>query len=420
MPICIQGVTARLPDWSYRSDIDITDWSNIISASNDINSTACPYSLDTDNILVILRTGATEILDKVGVHLDTTLQCVQYYAIFSDFEEDFLGVHVHDVLRSVNEENRKTDPDFGIYNRLRTSGREGLVTDDWKDDVNGPLGKPGNPGWKLDKWKFAPMVDEALLIRPDSQWFIFMEADTYIIWRNMVRWLSRLDHTKAHYLGAPMQMGKEIFAYGGAGIVLSRSAMKLVSQYRAENFTTVEQMTADDWAGDHVLGRILIEQGIPLAWGWPSLNPSNVWEFEYLTPGLGRRPWCYPAVSFHHMSPRDIREMWLFKKQWLRFIYQWRIHDVMKLMKVDWDNLSSDQQPQNGIDSPKTIAECMKRCSLITDCLQYSYSNEGCRVSEKVIGGSHRQGFQSGWMEDRVKALVKSAGGCQKVQYVTG
>ncbi|KAL4923777.1 uncharacterized protein BDV17DRAFT_231309 [Aspergillus undulatus] len=416
-------------DRVYHDGIDAIT-GKTVSALDDDSSTACAYFPEMDNVLVVLKTGATEALEKIPIHLETTLRCVPHYVIFSDFEEDILGVRTRDVLRSVSQETRQKNSDFDIYNRLFTSGREGLIPDDWMEDENGPLGKPGNPGWKLDKWKFVPMIHEALLVKQDAHWYIFLEADTYIIWKNMVRWLSQINHMKSVYLGAPMQMGSVVFAYGGAGIVLSNAAVQLVSQYRANNFTAVEKMTAEDWAGDHVLGKILIEKEVPLTWSWPLLVPSSVGEFEPFTKVFGRQPWCYPAVSFHHMSPQDIRALWLFEQQWFRpkkesvllhmDIFKSQVYDASKSsIKDDWDNLSLDLQPRNDSDLPATVEGCEQRCSMVIDCLQFSFSDEGCFLSKRVVGGVHRPGVQSGWMMKRVNAFIKNAGHCGKTQYIT-
>ncbi|KAL3470069.1 hypothetical protein BJX99DRAFT_251485 [Aspergillus californicus] len=417
--------------WVYHDEF-ITDWrlGNIAFTSVDFQATAYAYPREMDKMLVILKTGATEALEKVPVHIGTTLRNVPHYAIFSDNEEDIAGVRTRDILRSVGEETRRINPDFGIYNRLRALGRDGLVAADWTDVENGPYGKPGNQGWKLDKWKFSTMVDEALLVKPDSHWYIFFEADTYINWRDMIRWLSRFDPMKPHYLGAPMQIAGEVFAYGGAGIVLSSAAMQLVSQYRAENFTSIEQITADNWAGDHVLGRILSDIGISLIWSWPLMIPSSVWEFEYFTKVHGRNPWCFPAVTYHHMSPRDIQDMWLFEQQWFRFkkdsvllhkdVFNWHVYDVIESKSEDWDNFSSGLETGQNDSNSSSADECAQKCSMITDCLQFSFSEKGCLTSTKVSGGVYRPGSYSGWMGMRIKALLKNAGECSKVQYVTG
>ncbi|KAL3444337.1 hypothetical protein BJX65DRAFT_173188 [Aspergillus insuetus] len=417
---------------SHQEDYDITQWrtASIVSDSDKENATSCAHLYGMDKILVILKTGATEALEKVPIHLDTTLRCAPHYAVFSDYEEDVAGVRTRDTLDSVGEETRQTNPDFGIYNRLRASGREGLTPGDWADDENGPYGKLGNPGWKLDKWKFVPMIDEALLVKSDAQWYVFIEADSYVIWRNMVQWLSRLDGNKPLYLGAPMQMGDQVFAYGGAGIVLSNPAMQLVSKYRAHNLTNVERMTADDWAGDHVLGLVLKDTGVPLVHSWPLLVPVRVWEFGFFTVVNGRNPWCYPAVSYHHMSPKDIQDMWLFEQQWFRLkkdavllhrdVFQWYVYDAIESEKDDWDNFSSDNESESSHrDLPATFDDCSRKCSLITDCLQFSFSGTGCLTSTTVVGGIHRLGYSSGWMTTRIKALLKNAPKCSKVGYVT-
>ncbi|KAL2869416.1 uncharacterized protein BJX67DRAFT_378972 [Aspergillus lucknowensis] len=417
-------------DWANRNDdLDTTDW-GIEGVASDSGDADCAHLHGMDKILVILKTGATEALQKVPVQIETTLRCVPHYVVLSDYEEDIAGVLARDSLSTVSEETRRTNPDFGIYNRLRVSGREGLTASDWADEENGPYGKPGNPGWKLDKWKFVPMIDEALLVKPDAEWYIFIEADSYVVWRNMVDWLSRLNPGKPHYLGAPMKMGSEVFGYGGAGIILSNAAMLLVSRYRAENFTDVERMTADDWAGDHVLGLILKDSGVPLVWSWPLLVPSRVWEFEYFSKENDRNPWCYPVASYHHMSPQDIQDMWLFEKQWLKFkrdsvllhrdVFQWHVYDVITSKKDDWDNFSSDNESErNAGDSPTTAGECARKCSLLTDCLQFSFSEKGCLTSMKVAGGVHRPGYSSGWITMRIKALLKNARKCSNVQYIT-
>ncbi|KAL4878239.1 hypothetical protein BJY04DRAFT_209443 [Aspergillus karnatakaensis] len=418
--------------WAHRQRFNLADWppGHIQTTSDNDRTTSCGFPQGLEDTFVILKTGATEALSKVPVHFETTFRCVKHYAIFSDYEEEISGVRTRDILRSISEQTTQTNPDFEIYNRLHTSGRDGLIDDDWNDVENGPYGKLGNPGWKLDKWKFVPMIDEALLIKPEAHWYVFIEADTYVIWRNMAQWLSRLDWNRPYYLGVPMQMNNEVFAYGGAGIVLSGAAMRLISQYRSANFAAVEHMTADDWAGDHVLGKILDDIGISLVWAWPMLSATSVWEFEHFIELYGRRPWCFPAVSYHHMSPHDIQDLWRFEQQWFRYkkdsvllhkdIFKWHVYELTSSPRDEWDNLSSDEEPDGkNTNLSMTLKSCAQICSLTTECLQFSVSEKGCLVSKNVIGGVPRPGIQSGWMEMRVKALLENAGRCPKVRYVT-
>lgn len=279
-------------------------------------ATSCNYIHGMEDILVVMKTGVTEVREKVPVHINTTLKCVPHYVIFSDYEEEIAGVRTYDVLRSVSNETKQANLDFGIYNRLHDQGREGLLAADWRDEANGPFGKPGNPGWKLDKWKFVPMMNEALQVRPNAKWYVFIEADSYMVWPNLVAWLSRLDHKKPYYLGAPMQIGNILFAYGGSGIILSNPAMQMVSKHRAGQSTELEKFTADNWAGDCVLGKVLHDAGVRLLWSWPMLQTARVWELDHFAEGYGRKPWCYPAISYHHMDTQDIEVMWHFDQEW--------------------------------------------------------------------------------------------------------
>ncbi|PLB48564.1 hypothetical protein P170DRAFT_448236 [Aspergillus steynii IBT 23096] len=369
-----------------------------------------------DDVLVILKTGATVALDKVPMHVQTTLRCVPHYAVFSDFEEDIQDVHTLDVLRSVSNHTKGRSPDFGLYNRLHALGRLGLLAEDWNDDDNGPFGKPGNPSWKLDKWKFVPMLDEALRIRPDARWYVFIEADSYIIWPNLMAWLSGLNHTHPQYLGAPMQSGEVFFAYGGSGIVLSNPAVRRVSKYRAENPVELEELTARHWAGDCVLGEVIQAVHIPFIWSWPMLQGARVWEADLFTERYGRKPWCYPAVSYHHMSQEDIQNMWDFERQWFATNQDSKLPLLHK--DTDWDNLSADNaDDSNDNNAITTYGDCAQQCARNAGCLQFSFGDAACFTSSTVIWGTERPGYRSGWMDSHIQATLEHLD-CPEANYI--
>lgn len=262
-----------------------------------------------EDVLVILKTGVTEAIEKVPVHFQTTLKCIPNYVLFSDFEEEINGTHVHDVLRSFNDTIKRTNPDFDLYNRVHELGRSGLSQDDFSRVPNTAFGMPDNPGWKLDKWKFLPMIDEALRVRDDAKWYVFMEADTYYIWPNLLQWLAKFDPSKPYYLGNPTQIGSVIFGHGGSGFVLSREAMRRASEWRAEDIDGWNRYTAAEWAGDCVLGRLLVDAGAPLLWSWPMLQSNPPAEFDHFSEAFLKKPWCFPPVTYHHVTPEDIQEL---------------------------------------------------------------------------------------------------------------
>lgn len=161
--------------WFTASD-NTTGASNTPSPAPQRLCSTLPGANDT---LVVLKTGSTELEDKLPVHLKTTATCYPNYMIFSDHEEYFQGNHVFDALESVDKGIRETHPDFELYRRLKEQGREAVISsgvyhsgtkDSW-------TGNAENAGWKLDKWKFLPMVKTTLQEYPDMKWYVFVEGE---------------------------------------------------------------------------------------------------------------------------------------------------------------------------------------------------------------------------------------------------
>ncbi|KAJ5212727.1 uncharacterized protein N7498_004373 [Penicillium cinerascens] len=385
---------------------------------------------DMEDVFVVLKTGATEALQKVPVQLRTSFKCVPNFAVFSDYEETINGVRTYDVLSNVTERTMRNEPEFEVYQHLQKVGRPGLTDEDFGDDENGPFGKINNPGWKLDKWKFLPMIDGALEAMPDAKWYVFLEADTYIVWQNLVNWLAHLDHTRSYYLGSPMQIGDILFGYGGAGVVLSQRAMQRLHSYRIHNQEELEVMTASEWAGDCVLARALQDIHIPLTWAWPMMMTSRPWEIDHFSEGYGRQPWCYPVISYHHMNPRDIEGMWRFERGFFKSgknalllhadVYRAFIHNSSLAEREDWDNLSSANIDFDPPTTPSAEA-CADACSQNSECLQFSFNHaeQSCKHASTTFAGVATNGTYSGWMTHRVQRLLKAfQSSCPQVEYI--
>lgn len=425
--------------------------------SKDSKKFACPSLPGIEDVLVVLKTGVTEALDKVPVHARTTFRCVPNYVVFSDYTEKIEGVQLFDVLQHVQNDVRLTIEDFDLYNRLRVSGRAGLQEADSTEEENGVFGMPNNPGWKLDKWKFLPMIDEALKTKPDAKWYVFMEADTHIVWANLVAWLARLDPREPLYLGTETQIGDVLFAHGGSGFILSQKAMRMVSRQYAKNTTEYNAYTNEEWAGDMVLGKVLKDAGVDLTFTWPLLQNARLGEIEPLTNQFYRQPWCFPVVGFHHLSPEDVEEMWKFDQEWfvkvgptssfpggnwsvlmLMFwqkkkkyllhsdVFRERILPQMRPgIQQDWDNLSGDLVEDILVEN---VQDCRRVCEEDGLCRQYSFrwsedpDFEGewrpeCRTFESPRLGVAREGTQSGWMMTRIEVTTGARGECQSVDW---
>jgi hypothetical protein len=299
------------------------------SLSSTVHTTNQPHppcwSLPGANeTVVILKSGSTEIAQRLPVHLSTTMQCYPNRAIFSDYEEDFAQEHVFNAIQDVSPALLTSDPEFELYRELQSSRREQLQTPGLSEQALQWQGNLENPGWRLDKWKFLPMVNRTLHEFPDMKWYVFVEADTYLLWSTLLHYLSVLDHSQPVYLGSQMYIGDILFAHGGSGFVVSQSAMRKVVSHYASHKSDLEAFAHGHWAGDAVLGKAFTDSGVKFTDAWPIMQGDYPGTVAYAKPD-GRpiadpqkRVWCYPTVSYHHLSPETVEDMWSFEQQWIK------------------------------------------------------------------------------------------------------
>lgn len=368
----------------------------------------CPQNPIAKDVLVVLRTGATEVLEKLPVHFDTTLRCIPNYAIYSDYEENVKGHHIHDVFDELSQDLKESVPDFELYRRLKVKGREGLSIDGTEHGGSGPAGSLGNPGWKLDKFKFLPMIDKALRHRPQAKWFVFIEMDTYLMWSNLLDYLSKFDAEIPYYIGKQMYIGEVLFAHGGSGFVLSAAAMRAVTEHWRVHMAEYNQYTIEQWAGDMVLGKVLKDALVPLHWAFPHFQGDPVSTLDHNITKINRQPWCYPAITYHHMPEEEIRSLWEFEQEWQRThpsdvplrhanVFKGYIHPYLSKERKEWDNYSvnpefSEIAFRNG-EAHHSFEACRSACESNDTCMQFSYRASRCSVSSEVRLG-RRATFQ--------------------------
>jgi hypothetical protein len=356
-----------------------------------IEEVICPQSPLANDILVVVRTGATEAHEKLPIHFNTTLRCVPDYVIYSDYEEDIQGHHVHDVLNEVSDALKTSVTDFELYERLKSKGRNELDTAIHLG--SGPSGSLENPSWKLDKFKFLPMMDKALRHRPSAKWFVFIEADTYLVWENLLEYMTKFDSNRELYLGKHMYIGDVLFAHGGSGFVLSAAAMRKVTEHWRSHVAEYDKYTTESWAGDMILGKALRDVNVQLFWAFPHFQGDPVSSLDHNVSKVDRRPWCYAPITYHHMRGEEIQKLWAFEQAHKRKGKGVLLHrDVFKeyivpglASRIDaWDNLSLDPQPSD----QKSLGECHAACEAKLDCLQYSYTAGKCSTSTEIRYGN--------------------------------
>ncbi|KAF2681059.1 glycosyltransferase family 31 protein [Lentithecium fluviatile CBS 122367] len=391
---------------------------------------ACPQSEIADDVLVVLRTGATESRQKVPVHFRTTLRCVPHFVIFSDLDEEIEGHAVHNVLGGISEDRRKEHEDFKLYNRLQEKGRNGLegqkVITTESGSSKGDYLNTGNDGWKLDKWKFLPMMDEAYRTMPTAKWFVFIETDTFLGWNNLLEYLSNFDPNKPYYIGKHLYINDIEFGYGGAGFVLSNPAMQKVTKQRSVKVRDYEEFTATHWVGDCALGKVMEDAKVPLHRAFPHFQGDSPATMDPAVSKIDRNAWCYPVITYHHVSPSEIEDLWRFEQAWFkkhdvllrhRDVFREFVHREIGAEVANWDNMSADKEynahDHFNLTDPlesnawKSFKHCHAVCDSQKDCIQFSYEPGSCSLSHSFRLGYAKpnQRVQSGWMTDRVDDL---------------
>ncbi|KAI1324434.1 hypothetical protein F5Y16DRAFT_423956 [Xylariaceae sp. FL0255] len=329
----------------------------------------------------------------------------------------YAGHQVSNALDEIDPDLLANHPDFHYYRRLQEHGPGGFSAEElakWSQVANTGGGRD-SPPWKLDKWKFLPLAKKAFEQDPSSPWYMFIESDTYVFWDSLMTWLSRFDKSRPLYIGRQMALGDLIFAYGGAGFLMSNPAMRTL----VERYTTSEKFyndfTLSQWAGDAILGKLMADAGIGLFLARPTLEsnkPATI-DFQYSWPA--ENPfWCYYATSYHHLSSHEIVIYHEFERSWKSMhpgflrngdVYRHLIMPMMSSVAQDWDNLSPDI-----VSNDTSFEECLQMCEAEPNCVQFSVKSRTCKTSCAAKLGYKEElldeDIRSGWITQRIEALV--------------
>ncbi|KAK4574132.1 hypothetical protein LTR86_001893 [Recurvomyces mirabilis] len=398
----------------------------------------CAKVPGADNILVLLKTGATEVYQKLPTHFVTTFACVPHFMIFSDLEQTFANYPIHDAIADISPSFRDHHDDFELYRKLQTYQQEGQDMSKLK----------GDNGWNLDKWKFLPMLHKAFeSAGPEIEWFLMMEADTSVSWTNLLQWLKHLDPKKPYYMGAQNVIGGTTFAHGGSGVVVSRKTADLMREHRQSIGKQAydekwEELTAESCCGDEIIARALMEVDVPLTPAWPMIQGETVATLDWT-----ENHWCTPSVTWHHVSPLEVDTMWQFQSSWVdakgwktpylyRDVFEHFVSRHVSVNRTSWNNLSSDRKfvsaslashddedyyqlkdyEQRAVESADACAEA---CLLKRDyeCVQWMWTPGRCHLGKDIRFGKSDETqddhWTAGWLQDRLVAFKEHFEGCK-------
>ncbi|RDW82714.1 hypothetical protein BP6252_03826 [Coleophoma cylindrospora] len=351
-PVCSNATTATLP-CSTSNDVPLPPPSP--AETTRIDSTPSPEqqimdSMRAQGIQVVFKTGAQE-LAQLAINLGTTLRFFdqQDVLFFSDMHDSIGPFTVHDALRNVNQNIRDNHPDFEIYRKLKQYHMTGQNIQDLVEDSSHG---DGRSGWKLDKWKFLHMIEEAFEMRPNAKWYVFIETDSYVMWRNLVAYLQRFDHRTPLFLGSALGYGSIAFAHGGSGYVISNAAMnKLLGPAQPEDIAARwDSKLQGVCCGDMALADALHAKGVDLTGAHPFFNGYKPTTLTYGP----QQHWCQPVVTMHHVIPADFT---LFAD-----LYHYFVEPHIAHKTDNWDNLShGPTYTKEMLDEDHEISERKKK-----------------------------------------------------------
>ncbi|CAI6332358.1 unnamed protein product [Periconia digitata] len=357
------------------------------------------------DIQVVLKTGMGDKPKNVRAHLSTITSCISNLVIVSDHAEQMGDRQIIDILGELPASYSVNNTDFKAYADHKKALAEG-------DKV-----KHSAAGWRLDRFKFLPMVDKAYTMNPKAKWYVFLESDVYFFWDTLFRLLDQLDSTEAHYLGSPRKGSNDrYYAYGGAGIVLSQGLMKKLIPPKTtpgDGFENRLAVRYEDWVkpdccGDAVLGyAIQNATGVKLEGLYPTFSTDELKEIS-----VDKDRWCVPLLSIHKMSADQMEPLWKWERtrpyNLKPFVYSSLLAYTHSFLKESpsrewWDNLSVAPVP-NDRPAHRNAGSCGSECGANPKCLQWSYSQTVCRFANYIKLGNPVESdnggqgeFTSGW-----------------------
>jgi hypothetical protein len=150
-------------------------------------------------------------------------------------------------------------------------------------------------------------------MKPGMDWYVLIDADTYIYWPNMLDWLQILTPSKKSYLGAAVSLNGIPFTHGGTGIILSRAGMYELVAMGKGTANVWDNKTFDKCCRDLVLGMALKEHGVNLQDVWPLMSGETPFTMPF-GPGTPEY-WWGPALTMHHLTPAEMIEFARFEKR---------------------------------------------------------------------------------------------------------
>ncbi|KAF2737037.1 hypothetical protein EJ04DRAFT_431676 [Polyplosphaeria fusca] len=372
-------------------------------------------------VQVVLKVGAADDAARTEAQLNSVIKCISNVLIVSDDDHAYGPYQAHDVLASLPPDSYMNPGDYAVYNKQKNSSHEELVQ--------------GHDGWKIDKYKFLPEIEQAREVAPQAEWYVFLESDTYIFWDNLFRLLGQYNSSLPWYMGSPSP-GKEYkdkrdghkkkvwFANGGPGFVLSSAAAEALVHLERNKIgmqspritDQYKRQIREDCCGDSILGWALHDKpDVHITGLWPMFTPHPLHDIPF-----GQKYWCEPVISLHKTATEDFVPLWEWEQSRDRtkgpLLYSHLLPHLLPSPSDTRENWDAAYQSGYNYRSPHaahdSLASCADACAADADCWQYTYHAAHCWMSRDLFRGHAKQPdgahdeegrkYVSGWDEVKI------------------
>ncbi|OHF00075.1 hypothetical protein CORC01_04721 [Colletotrichum orchidophilum] len=408
----------------------------------------CDTFPDTSNILVVMKTGATESFDKVPTQLMTMLKCLPEFLIFSDLDQTVANYHIRDSLDKVLPEAMEGNQDFDLYRRQKACQAD-------QQSCN-KLAVSKDEGWNLDKYKNVHIAEKTYRMRPNYDWYIYIDADTYVLWPTLVQWLKNLNPKNKHYLGSVTMIRNFVFGHGGSGYIISQAAMHDMIADHEDVGNKWDVRASKECCGDYIFALAMKDNAdVNVHNVWPTINGEKPFTLPY-----GPTHWCHPIVTMHHMNAEEISTFWEYEhKRYadpslpqpppvmrIKDIYHEFFAPRMQPERADWDNLADDQffldesankhqdwqlnrAKKEDLTNEEKVAHlsfghCRKACETDKSCFSFQYKDGVCGFSWAWKLGhpvkresTDEKRTMSGWAVEKINTWIEQQGECGPVKW---
>lgn len=301
------NVKAKLPSWQGSFS------SSPAKVEPIVLDPQCANLPGAEDVLLVMKTGSSVIDKRLPIHFTTTFRCTPDFLVFSDMAQDFHGLQIHDSLDELYKYVDMSNPDLKYYEYLKKQGarkQKGWSIGSWTGKEEKFETKESDAAWEMDKYKNIPILRKSYAMYSEKKWFLFVDADTSIMWSNILTWLAQLDHTKPFYTGSQNWIGDVEFAHGGSGYIVSQAAARILANEAEEKAKEHIRFAAHECCGDMVLAHAFHDNNIALNGSWPNIQGSKPDTLDY-----DKNKWCHAAMTFHHTTAEQTEKLWKLDRE---------------------------------------------------------------------------------------------------------